>query len=164
LEEEGNHIGEEKHDTSTDEPKTKKKKESKGEKGKTTTEKNKRPRTESKKPKTVQQKVATGKAETKQAEEKTESEIAKTKPIAIGKTANEGEESKQEELSPETLAREAAAIIATLSTPAKPKEKRKRQTSMYFKARKSTRIKMGKPQPPSKEPIIIEDVPTATRE
>lgn len=35
---------------------------------------------------------------------------------------------------------------------------------MYFKARKSTRIKMGKPQPPSKEPIIIEDVPTATRE
>ena len=64
----------------------------------------------------------------------------------------------------ETLAREVVAILVALSTLAKPKGKRKRQPSMYFKAQKSTRIKMGKPQPPSKEPIIIEDVPTATRE
>lgn len=31
---------------------------------------------------------------------------------------------------------------------------------MYFKAKRSTRIKVGKPQPPSKEPIFIEDTPT----
>lgn len=67
-------------------------------------------------------------------------------------------------MSPETLVREAAVVLAALSTPAKTKGKRKRQPSMYFKARKSTRIKMGKPHPTSKEPIIIEDVPTATRE
>ena len=59
---------------------------------------------------------------------------------------------------------EAVVVLAALSTPAKQKGKRKRQTSMYFKARRSTRIKVGKPQPPSKEPIIIEDAPTMTRE
>jgi len=32
---------------------------------------------------------------------------------------------------------------------------------MYFKARKSTRIKTRKPQPSSKVPTIIEDSPTA---
>jgi len=64
----------------------------------------------------------------------------------------------------ETLAREVATILAALSTLAKPKGKRKRQPSMYFKARKSTRIKMGKPQPHSKEPIIIEDAHTAKKE
>ena len=37
-------------------------------------------------------------------------------------------------------------------------------TSMYFKARKSTRIKVGKPQPPSKELIVIEDSPTKQKE
>jgi len=35
---------------------------------------------------------------------------------------------------------------------------------MYFKARRSTRIKVGKPQPPSKEPIFIEDTPTEKKE
>ena len=35
---------------------------------------------------------------------------------------------------------------------------------MYFKARTSTRIKVGKSQPPSKEPIIIEDAPTEKKE
>lgn len=35
---------------------------------------------------------------------------------------------------------------------------------MYFKARRSTRIKESKPQPPSKEPIIIEDAPTKKKE
>lgn len=71
-------------------------------------------------------------------------------------------ETQQEEMSLETLSREATIVLAALSTPANPKGKRKRQPSMYFKARKSTRIKMEKPQPPSKEPIG--DVPTATRE
>jgi len=60
-------------------------------------------------------------------------------------------------VSPKTLAREIAIVLAALSTPAKPKGKMKRQPSMYFKAQKSSRIKMGKPQPSSKEPIIIED-------
>jgi len=32
---------------------------------------------------------------------------------------------------------------------------------MYFRARKSTRIKTGKPQPSSKVPITIEDSPCA---
>ena len=32
---------------------------------------------------------------------------------------------------------------------------------MYFRARKSTRIKTGKPQPSSKMPITIEDSPSA---
>jgi len=59
-----------------------------------------------------------------------------------------------------TLEREATATLIVLSTPIKPKQKRKRQTSMYFRARKSTRIKTGKPQPYSKVPIIIEDSPS----
>jgi len=34
------------------------------------------------------------------------------------------------------------------------------QAFMYFRARKSTRIKTGKPQPSSKVPITIEDSPS----
>jgi len=49
--------------------------------------------------------------------------------------------------SPEILAREETTVFATLKTPPKQKGKRKRQTSMYFKARRSTRIKVGRPQP-----------------
>ena len=67
-------------------------------------------------------------------------------------------------MSPETLVREAAVVLAALSTPPKQKGKIKRQPSMYFKDQKRTRINMGKPQPPSKEPIIIEDVPTTEEE
>ena len=74
------------------------------------------------------------------------------------------EKDQQEEKSLETLAREVAVVLAALSTPAKQKGKRKRQTSMYFKARRSTRIKVGKPQPQSKEPIVIEDTPTKKKE
>ena len=51
-------------------------------------------------------------------------------------------------------------MLAALSTPTKQKGKGKWKTSMYFKARRSTRIKMGKPKPPSKEPIVIEDTST----
>jgi len=54
------------------------------------------------------------------------------------------------------LAREVVAMLATLRTPPKQKGKRKRQTSMYFKARRSTQIKVGRPQLQSKEPIVIE--------
>jgi len=59
-----------------------------------------------------------------------------------------------------TLEIEVEATLTTLSTPIKPKQKRKRQTSMYFRARKSTRIKIGKPQPSSKVPIVIDDSPS----
>lgn len=158
--------GEEKHDTTTVEPKAKKKTASKEKKGKTTVEKRKRTRNEKKKPKTAQKKAATRKEETQQVEEKTTPETVekKSETADIGKTADEEEEKQQEEVSPETLAREVAAIVVALSTPAKQKGKSKRQPSMYFKARKSTRNKMGKPQPPSTEPIIIEDVPTITKE
>jgi len=65
---------------------------------------------------------------------------------------------------PETLARQVATILAVFITPGKQKGKRKRQTSMYFKAQRSTRIKVGKPHPPSKEPIIIEDAPIVSKE
>jgi len=78
-------------------------------------------------------------------------------------TGSEGK-GQQKKKSPEMLAREATVVLAALSTPRKQKGKRKRQTPMYFKARKSTRIKVGKPQPPSKEPIFIEDSPTKKKE
>jgi len=35
---------------------------------------------------------------------------------------------------------------------------------MYFKARRSTRIKVGRPKPQSKEPITIEDATTKQKE
>ena len=74
----------------------------------------------------------------------------------------EGGEKRAEKtkVSPKTLEREAATTLTALSTLIKPKQKRKRKKSMYFKARKSTRIKSGKPQPSSKLPITIEDSPT----
>ena len=51
------------------------------------------------------------------------------------------EKAEKGEESPKTLEREVAATLTALNTPTKPKQKRKRQTSMYFRARKSTRIK-----------------------
>ena len=62
------------------------------------------------------------------------------------------------------LEREVAAVLAALSTPTKPREKRKRETPLYFKARRSVRIKTGKPQPPPKSPIVIEDTPSSPQE
>jgi len=129
-------------------------------------EKRKRTKVEKKEPKKAQKNTATGKAGTRQEKEKTPPKVteAKVKIVDTGKiTGDEGEE-QQEETSPETLAREAAVVLAALSTLAKQKGKRKRITSMYFKAIKSTRIKVGKHQPPSKEPIIIEDAPTEKNE
>jgi len=43
--------------------------------------------------------------------------------------------------------------------PIKSKGKRKRQTPLYFRTRKSTRIRKGRPQTPTKTPIFIEDLP-----
>jgi len=55
-------------------------------------------------------------------------------------------------------------VLATLSTSPKQKGKRKRKPSLYIKARRSMRIKTGRPQPPSKEPITIVDTPTTQKE
>jgi hypothetical protein len=86
------------------------------------------------------------------------------KSATTGLSTGSPEKGKQKEKSAEILAREAAAVLATLSTSPKPKEKRKRETPLYFKARRSVRIKTGRPQPPSKDPITIEDTPTSPRE
>ena len=56
--------------------------------------------------------------------------------------------------------KEATTALTTLSTPVKKKGKRRRQTPLYFRTRKSTRIKQGKPQISTKIPIEIEDSPT----
>jgi len=42
------------------------------------------------------------------------------------------------------LAKEATTVLATLNTPAIQNGKRERQTSMYFKARKSTRFQTSR--------------------
>lgn len=58
------------------------------------------------------------------------------------------------------MAREASNFLVALSKPIEQKGKRKIQTFMYFKPRRSTRIKVGKPQPQSREPIVIEETTT----
>lgn len=102
------------------------------------------------------------KEETKIEEEKAkETEQGETKQIETEKETEGGEKGAEKtEVSPKTLEREAAAPLTALSTPIKPKQERKRQTLMYFRARKSTRTKTGKPQPTFKVPIIIEDSPS----
>lgn len=71
---------------------------------------------------------------------------------------------QKKEKSPDILAREVVAFLATLSTSPKQKGKRKRDPSLYFKARRSMRIKTGRPQPPSKEPITIVDTPITQKD
>ena len=71
---------------------------------------------------------------------------------------------KTKEKEVDILAREAATVLAGLYTPPKPKDKRKRETPLYFKARRSVRIKTGKPQAQSSSPIVIEDTPTSPKE
>ena len=61
---------------------------------------------------------------------------------------------------PEVSEGEAATTITTLGTPVKKKGKIRRQIPLYFRTRKSTRIKQGKPQISTKNPIEIEDFPT----
>ena len=48
-------------------------------------------------------------------------------------------------MSPEATEREVVAVLTTLSTPIKKKGKIRRKTPLYFRTRKSTRIKQGKP-------------------
>lgn len=47
----------------------------------------------------------------------------------------------------------------SLSTPFNSKGKRQKKAPFYFKTRRSTRIKQGKPQTPTKTEIIVEDSP-----
>ena len=126
--------------------------------------------------------VGTSKAASPKSKRKTPSaKQAKTvPPVSTGKpkTASTGsqksadtgpstgslERRKPKEKRAETIEREAAAMLAALSTPPKPKEKRKREIPLYFKAKRSVRIKTGRPQPPSNSPITIEDTPTSPRE
>lgn len=62
-------------------------------------------------------------------------------------------------MSPEPAEKEAATALTELCTPIKQKGKRQRKTPLYFKTRKITRIRHGKPQSPTKVPIFIEDSP-----
>jgi len=55
-------------------------------------------------------------------------------------------------------------VLVALSTSPKQKGRRKRESSMYFKAKRSTWIKVGRPQPQSREPIIIEDTTAKQKE
>jgi len=70
--------------------------------------------------------------------------VAQAETVGIEISKGSEEKEQQKEKSPEMLAREVAASLTTLSTPTKPKEKRKRQPSMYFKAKKSTRIQTSR--------------------
>ena len=69
----------------------------------------------------------------------------KPKPVSTGKqkatSTGSPKEKKPKEKKAESLEREAAAVLAALSTPPKPREKRKREAPLYFKARRSVRIK-----------------------
>lgn len=109
-------------------------------------------------------KTTAERAETKQEEEEIKTGIKETKPADAEKTKEEETYAKKAEVSPETLERETTTILVALNTPIKPKQKRKGQPSMYFRARKSTRIKTGKPQPPSKDPATIEVSPIGKKE
>jgi len=74
----------------------------------------------------------------------------------------EWKEHKEESprVSPEATERELVAALTTLTTLIKKKGKRKMQTPLYFRTRKSTRIRQGKPQTSTKIPIQIEYSPT----
>jgi len=73
----------------------------------------------------------------------------------------EGTEHKEESprVSLGATDRDAATSLTALSTLIKQKGKRQRQTPLYFRTRKSTRIRQGKPQTSNKIPIEIEDSP-----
>ena len=70
---------------------------------------------------------------------------------------NLGEESLR--VSPKPTEKEAATVLTALSTPIKKKGKRQRQTPLYFRTRKITRIMQGQPQTSTKVPIVFEDSP-----
>lgn len=64
---------------------------------------------------------------------------------------------QQTNLPPGTLEKEVATTLATLSTHVK--EKRKMHTPMYFRTKKSARVKLGRPKTPTKSPIKIKKPP-----
>jgi len=56
------------------------------------------------------------------------------KVIKTGSSTGSSEKVKSKKEKADILAQEAASVLAALSTPPKPKEKRKRETPLYFKA------------------------------
>ena len=109
-------------------------------------QKEKRTKVGKKKAKKAQRKVAIIKVGTQEEKEQTHPEMAapQTEIVDTGISTGSKEKEQQEEKSPEILANEAADMLAALSTPAIQKGKRERQTSMYFKARKSTRFQTNR--------------------
>jgi len=111
----------------------------------------------------VQASEGTSKETTAKLKKKTpltkQAKTVKTVSIGSPKTASTGRQKivstglstgslkteQQREKSTEILDREAAAVLATLSTSPKQKEKQKREPPLYFKARRSVRIKTGRP-------------------
>ena len=63
-------------------------------------------------------------------------------------------------MSSEATEKEEVSSLIVLSTSVKQKLKRRRQATLYFRTRKSIRIKQGKPQISTKIPIEIEDSST----
>lgn len=104
----------------------------------------------------------------KQAKGKTPVTTGKVKQASTGspKTASTGShaKSKSKEQRVDVLAREAATVLVGLSTPPRPKGKKKRDPPLYFKSRRSVRIKTGKPQAQSNNPIVIEDTPASPKQ
>jgi len=86
------------------------------------------------------------------------------KTASIGLSTGSLEKGQHKEKSLDILAREATTMLDTLITSPKQKGKSKRELSIYFKAIRSVRIKTGKPQPPSKEPITIVDTHATQKE
>lgn len=50
-----------------------------------------------------------------------------------------------------------ATTLGTLSTHVEPKRRKKKKGPLFFKTRKRTSIRQGKPQPHSKIPITIDE-------
>jgi len=118
------------------------------------------------KEKKPQMKVVAAKADTQKQKGKRDPEMAtiQTETVDTGTSTGSMEKEQQRGKSPKILAREVAVVLDILRTPPKQKWKRKRQASMYFKASRSTQIKVGRPQPQSKEPIVIEDTTPKPKE
>jgi len=93
----------------------------------------------------------------KTEEEKNSGEEAQKDETSPEIHIKEGKESPR--VSPEPTEKEVAASLTSLSTPIKSTRKRQRKTPLYLKTRRRTRIKQGRPQTPTKTPIIIEDSP-----
>ena len=60
-------------------------------------------------------------------------------------------------MSPKATEKEGVDALPALSTPIKSKGKRQRYTPLYFRTRRSTKIKQGRHQTPTNITIILEE-------